>query len=147
MKKILLCAAAVSGLTLVGASPPPYGQSQEGDAYPPCSSTVTDRCIQLYERGVDSEDNLAFNEDIDAIDAGPGIGGPYESADRGDYDDGEAGAIREARSDYPPCSATVTDRCIQGTRSYRSVVYAKKHHRKAHKVKELRLAMRAGERG
>ncbi len=40
------------------------------------------------------------------------------------------------RAGYPPCSATVRDRCIQG----RSRVPAPRH-------REMQLAMRAGERG
>ena len=154
MKKMLLFAVAVSGLTLVGASPVPYSAPGDEAAYPPCSSTVTDRCIQLYERGVATEENLALNDDLGQNAPGPGLGGPYQAAN-GDDDDGESSAIREARTDYPPCSATVTDRCIQGTSSYRSAGYAKQHHKaayakkhhKAHKAKEMRLAMRAGERG
>ena len=55
MKKLLLF-AAVAGLGLVSASPPGKGPDNgPRDArrhYPPCSRTVTDRCIQLYERGV-----------------------------------------------------------------------------------------------
>lgn len=54
MKKLLLF-AAVAGLGLVSASPPPKGPDGPREMrrhYPPCSRTVTDRCIQLYERGV-----------------------------------------------------------------------------------------------
>jgi hypothetical protein len=55
MKKLLLF-AAVAGLGLVSASPPPKGPDngprEMRRHYPPCSRTVTDRCIQLYERGV-----------------------------------------------------------------------------------------------
>ena len=55
MKKLLLF-AAVAGLGLVSASPPPKGPDngprETRRHYPPCSRTVTDRCIQLYERGV-----------------------------------------------------------------------------------------------
>src|SRR6478609_9042016 len=55
MKKLLLF-AAVAGLGLVSASPPAkgpdYGPREMRRHYPPCSRTVTDRCIQLYERGV-----------------------------------------------------------------------------------------------
>jgi hypothetical protein len=63
MKKQLLF-AAVAGLTLVSAHPGPdpaiaTGESRSG--YPPCSRTVTDRCIQLHERGVRSPANLARN--------------------------------------------------------------------------------------
>ena len=55
MKKLLLF-AAVAGFGLVSASPPPKGPDNgppEGRRhYPPCSRTVTDSCIQLYDRGV-----------------------------------------------------------------------------------------------
>jgi hypothetical protein len=53
MKKLLLF-AAVAGLGLVSASPPkgPDTGEREARRYPPCSRTVTDRCIQLHERGV-----------------------------------------------------------------------------------------------
>ena len=55
MKKLLLF-AAVAGLGLVSASPPGKGPDNGAREarrhYPPCSRTVTDRCIQLYERGV-----------------------------------------------------------------------------------------------
>ena len=71
MKKLLLF-AAVAGLGLVSASPPPKGPDNgPPDArrhYPPCSRTVTDSCIQLYERGVrarhhrDDDDDYARDE-------------------------------------------------------------------------------------
>lgn len=54
MKKLLLF-AAVAGLGLVSASPPDKGPDngprEMRRHYPACSRTVTDRCIQLYERG------------------------------------------------------------------------------------------------
>jgi hypothetical protein len=40
-------AAAPAGAQYTGVG----GPLEEAD-YPPCSRTVTDRCIQLYERGV-----------------------------------------------------------------------------------------------
>ncbi len=50
MKKLLLF-AAVAGLGLVSASPPDKGPDngprETRRHYPPCSRTVTDRCIQL----------------------------------------------------------------------------------------------------
>jgi len=59
MKKLLLF-AAVAGLGLVSASPPDkgpdYGPREMRRDYPPCSRMVTDRCIQLYERGRDRHD-------------------------------------------------------------------------------------------
>lgn len=63
MKKTMLIAVAAGGLVLLGAAPPP-GPSAPREVktgYPPCSRTVTDNCIQLYERGVRTADNLARN--------------------------------------------------------------------------------------
>ena len=64
--KIELVIAAAGGLVLLGAAPPHAGHhppvapvSKSG--YPPCTRTVTDNCIQLYERGVGSAANLARN--------------------------------------------------------------------------------------
>ena len=55
MMKRLFLFAAVAGLTLVSAGPPDErgrGPDRDEDAYPPCSRTVRDSCIQLHERGV-----------------------------------------------------------------------------------------------
>ena len=63
MKKLILF-AAVAGLGLVSASPPDSdydGPREARSGYPPCSRTVRDRCIQLYERGVATPENLADN--------------------------------------------------------------------------------------
>lgn len=61
MKKLILF-AAVAGLGLTSASPDYHGGPREArGGYPPCSRTVTDRCIQLYERGVRAPENLADN--------------------------------------------------------------------------------------
>ena len=70
--KIKLVIAAAGGLVLLGAAPPHAGHppvapvSKSG--YPPCTRTVTDNCIQLYERGVGTEANLARNAR-----GGPGV--------------------------------------------------------------------------
>jgi hypothetical protein len=50
MKKLILF-AAVAGLGLVSASPPaPKGGPDKPDeAYPPCSRTVTDSCMQRQQ--------------------------------------------------------------------------------------------------
>lgn len=65
MKKLLLF-AAVAGLGLVSASPPDKGPDngprEARRHYPPCSRTVTDRCIQLYERGRHDRHDLAREE-------------------------------------------------------------------------------------
>jgi hypothetical protein len=120
MKKIVLI-ATLAGAGLVAAAPPSHWrQSGEGGVaagrgYPACSKTVTDRCIQLYERGVASRTNLALNERLGMPGSRPAMGGPYEAAPSG-------GAVvaaepapwpRTARSGYPACSRTVKDRCIQ----------------------------------
>ena len=87
MKKLALFTAA-AGLTLVGAAPPAHwsrggadGDEWAGRGYPPCSRTVTDRCIQLYERGVRTRANLALNERLGMNDRVAAMGGPYEPAD------------------------------------------------------------------
>ncbi len=69
MKRAIVYAA---GLALAGAA---FAQSYYDDGgvvgsqsgYPPCSATITDRCIQLYEPGVATPQNLALNEQL-----GPG---------------------------------------------------------------------------
>lgn len=65
MKKLLLF-AAVAGLGLVSASPPGKGPDngprEMRRNYPPCSRAVTDRCIQLYERGRHDREDEARDE-------------------------------------------------------------------------------------
>ncbi len=113
MKKLHLFAAA-AGLTLVGAAPPPSswdaGEGTASGGYPPCSRTVTDRCIQLYERGVRTPQNLALNERLGPGRIATAMGGPYEPTSTPEDGDWQT---EPTVSDYPPCSATVTDRCIQ----------------------------------
>ena len=61
MKKLILF-AAVAGLGLTSASPDyPRHRPEARSGYPPCSRTLRDRCIQLYERGVRAPANLAAN--------------------------------------------------------------------------------------
>jgi len=73
MKKLILF-AAVAELGLTSASPP--GRDYDGGpreargGYPPCSRTVRDRCIQLYERGVRAPENLAENAKPEGDDEG-----------------------------------------------------------------------------
>jgi hypothetical protein len=109
MTKLFLFAAA-AGLGLISASPPADRDGAgQGSGYPACSRTVTDRCIQLYERGVRSRGNLARNEAM----------GPERAANfvgRGPANMGMARAgapMQLGRNEYPQCSASVTDRCIQ----------------------------------
>ena len=117
MKKLAMF-IAIAGLTLVSAAPPSHwsrgadGDEWAGRGYPPCSRTVTDRCIQLYERGIRTRANLALNERLGRNDRVSAMGGPYEPADDAS-EDGAAAWPRTSRSDYPACSRTVTDRCIQ----------------------------------
>jgi hypothetical protein len=93
MKRTILFAAA-AGLLLVSNAPPPgWGEDWEDDAraggYPPCSRTVTDRCIQLYERGVATRTNLALNEHLGMNTPGIGMGGPFEPVHTEAYHDGD----------------------------------------------------------
>ncbi|HEX8225879.1 MAG TPA: hypothetical protein VF605_18895 [Allosphingosinicella sp.] len=126
MKKLILF-CAVAGLGLAAAAPPRLGGSPfagplgaQGN-YPACSKTVTDRCIQLYERGVSSAANLALNERLGRGSAMAAAtpsatptarGGPYEPL-RYDPSATRNWTPRASADDYPPCSRLITDRCIQ----------------------------------
>jgi hypothetical protein len=104
MKKLILF-AAVAGIGLVSASPPTATATAQSDmAYPACSRTVTDHCIQLYERGVRTRQNLAANR-VEA----PAVAAAVAPAPA----PASAGAGATASNDPPPCSATVTDHCQQ----------------------------------
>ena len=117
MKKLAMF-TAVAGLTLVSAAPPSHwsrgagGDDWAGLGNPHCSRTITDRCIQLYERGVRTRANLALNERLGMDDRMAAMGGPYEPTAEPLGARSEAWP-RTSRSDYPACSRTVTDRCIQ----------------------------------
>jgi hypothetical protein len=82
--------------------------------YPACSKTVTDRCIQLHERGVATRTNLALNDRLGMLPVAA-MGGPYEpsSPDRSADQADPRPWPRTSRSGYPPCSRTLQDRCIQ----------------------------------
>ncbi len=104
MKKLLLTAPLLF-LGLASAGPPPgSGPARVGTGYPPCSRTVTDRCIQLHERGVRDPENLAVNSG----DLPPEAGAPPMAA-----------PVQVAGGDYPPCTAARQDRCTQSVRSHR----------------------------
>jgi hypothetical protein len=129
MKKLCLfaAAAAAAGLTLVSASPPGTdggaGAKSAASGYPPCSRTVTDKCIQRYERGVGTSARGALDDSLGEGRPGAAAqGGPYEAAPPA----ATGGKV------YPPCSATLRDNCTQR--------HARRHHRE-------RRVRRAGERG
>ena len=112
-------------------------------AYPPCRPGAgDDHCIQLYERGVRAQladwnrsasgAEAAMGGPYEPVDTLAGeLGGPSMTAStNGDgVIDAAAGEIADATApagaeytgmggpleevDYPPCSRTVTDRCIQ----------------------------------
>jgi hypothetical protein len=142
MKKQLLF-AAIAGVALVSAAPPgdpiPWEDEESLRGYPPCSASVTDRCIQTYERGVAKRTDLARKDDSPRDVPEAARGGPAEPAD-----------AKYAATDYPPCSSTVTDRCVQ-TKGRGAQPAAQRMARTAPKAKReaapMRLAMRAGERG
>ncbi len=122
MKKIMMI-TTLAGLTLVAAAPPSHwrsGSDREwtGNGYPPCSRTVTDRCIQLYERGVATAANLALNERLGPNRAGVGLAavlpapepyqeeedyaaaGPYEAPVADDWQDEEEFAGWQPEEEY-----------------------------------------------
>jgi hypothetical protein len=141
MKRILIYSA---GVALAGAAiaqsyyEDGYAPQSSQGGYPPCSATVTDRCIQLYEPGVATPANLALNERLgDGTQMAEAsypeeaevayseydnqaVGGPYEPVE--DYPE-EAAAYseeyagvwpEESTGYYPPCSLSpADDRCIQ----------------------------------
>lgn len=125
MKRFYLFAAATAAaLTLVSASPP--GRDGAGTApgdYPRCSRDVNDRCIQREGR-VREPESRALDAMPQEGSAPVARGGPYEPPAPGTV----------ARRHYPPCSATLRDRCQQG--KARHARYAR-HAR----------VRRAGERG
>jgi hypothetical protein len=129
MKLFTLVAAA--GLALVGASPAPMpghdGAPGAGPAYPFCSRTVHDRCIQRNDRestAILSADDPAYGNGPPLPEAGPPPPPPEAVAQR----------------DYPPCSASVTDSCMQGGHVRRAPAIARV-------FRYARHVRRAGERG
>jgi hypothetical protein len=141
--KIQVFLVAVAGLALVSASPPsdpiPWEDEESLRNYPACSRTVTDRCIQTNERSAASRDELASNDHLAEDTTGPARGGPHEAV-----------GGKHAANDYPPCSRTVTDRCMQtnGRGSHAAATrMARSAPRQKHHSRRMQLAMRAGERG
>jgi hypothetical protein len=95
--------------------------------YPPCRGPGPgdDNCIQLYEPGVRAQ-LASWNRPTGGLGSGEaetGMGGPLEEVDKPVTTPGEGSVFHdgipgvggpvEERSGYPPCSATVTDSCIQ----------------------------------
>ncbi len=103
----------------------PTEVTSKGD-YPPCDpGPGDDMCIQLYERGVSTQTNLAMNRNLGSettmmasadtttwtnevgtsATTGTAVGGPYEPV---------AVSTPESRTEYPPCNgAESDDNCIQ----------------------------------
>jgi hypothetical protein len=156
--KMLSLFAAAAGLALLGAAPPGmYGPGPGPGGYPPCSRTVTDRCIQLYERGVATPQNLALNERLGQgrmrhrYARGPMPMGPMGPMGMGPMPMGPRyGEMRErrvvvmARNDYPPCGGEVGDRCIQAPPAMAEAVPVRHRVYRAHYDRQL---VRVGERG
>jgi hypothetical protein len=125
---LMLGSAGVAQSTVNNA-----GEASANAGYPACSRTVTDSCIQLYERGVRTSANLAMNRNMTPA---TGMGGPYEPVttthSSATMDDGTAnvgimsdttakpathsgvGGPAEARTGYPACDpGPGDDSCIQ----------------------------------
>ena len=138
MKKLILVAAGA--WLLASANTPPPTASSDPGAYPACSARITDRCVQRdgSVRKLDraAPEPGAESELSSVVAAGPA---PYAPAPAAAAPAPRAEPVRVARTSYPRCSATVRDRCVQGRSGPR-------HAAPAH-PREIRLAMRAGERG
>jgi len=133
LKMGLFAAAAL--LTLVSASPPEHdaaGPGADSDDYPPCSRTVRDNCRQRGEGGARS----SLGDESRALD-------PADDDYGHDMDGPEIAPVAAtmARADYPPCSATLRDRCRQsgGYDGQVRTRYAARPSRRAYAM--------AGERG
>ena len=126
--------APTASMPVASAIPSPTSKG----GYPPCDgSESADSCIQLYERGVKTETNLAMNNSLpggdsatmtasaetatpsgqlsaDATMSTTATTSPAEPATGvgGPYEPVEAGTT--SKKDYPPCSgAESDDSCIQ----------------------------------
>ncbi|MBV9884779.1 MAG: hypothetical protein JO276_17355 [Sphingomonadaceae bacterium] len=118
-----VAAKSVDAVTDMGPSEPVLKTDPlPAAAYPPCSrSRSDDHCIQLYEPGVRAQ-VAEWNRTSSGAETA--MGGPYEPVDTtlageiggtsmpaGSEYSGVGGPLETTA--YPPCSRTVTDRCIQ----------------------------------
>lgn len=129
MKKTMTIAAALmfgtAALAQTGGTTETSWNNNAMNGYPACSSSVTDSCIQLYERGVSASANLEMNRQMGMTVA---QGGPYEpvathadgsmtnTSDMGAMHNGTTGVGGpvEERAGYPPCDpGPGDDSCIQ----------------------------------
>ncbi len=135
--KLPLLLVALSGFALVSASPPadpiPWEDEKSLSEYPRCSATVKDRCIQSNERTARASETRSSSSSM-ASAAPAAADKPKHSA-------------QHAAADYPPCSSTVTDRCIQTGSPGSAVRMARSAPKPKHQARHMQLAMRAGERG
>lgn len=108
---------------------PATGEPMDAERnYPACTASITDNCIQLYERGVRASLASWSGTTGGHADASTAVGGPYEPVDKSmtgtsetAYSDSSAHASEamggpvEARSGYPPCTqpGPGQDSCIQ----------------------------------
>ena len=129
MKKLMVAAALM--MTCTGFAPPwnagtpfEFTPTPVEGAYPACSGDEDeDRCIQLYERGMNTAYNRAQNAEggelsqhAMAEQSDMAMGGPYEPMENdtaGGWEEDEWPETA-SRNGYPPCSGDEDDdRCIQ----------------------------------
>jgi len=126
--KISLLLAAAAGLVLVSATAPsPTHEGEGARSYPPCSSTLRDNCVQRGPADPARSESAAM-----------GMPGEGRMVGNGAEPHAAPAPMRTARRNYPPCTATRADSCMQGTARY------------AARARPVRYAMRvrrAGERG
>jgi len=104
------------------------GPVEDGDSesYPACTATVTDNCIQLYERGVRA-DLASHTGDLKQAGTTTAMGGPYEPVDADSADlamngDGSIDADKGELADTSLQTADVsTDTAVASHSDYQGV--------------------------
>ena len=100
------------------------GGPDEGasESYPACTATVTDNCVQLYERGVHASGATAQSSGVDET---AGMGGPYEPVDSADLamnGDGQVDAAMGETGDVAVKTAdSAGDAAVAGHSDYQGV--------------------------
>lgn len=144
MKRIILLAAPAA-LVLLGASIPPNAErAAEAAAREAARDVARDAARDAARRAardaVRREGEISSVVAADRAEPAAPAAAPAPATAPHAVQPVHAARSGQAARFYPRCSATVTDRCVQGTGYARS-------HGSGHSGRRMQLAMRAGERG